>query len=328
MFIKIKVLKMRGTWKLRLRMILTSVIMFSIVYFLVMLAGIYLGITGWTFYMGVSLLIVFLQYWFGPSLVKRSMNVRPLSEAEAPHIHKMVAELAQEAGVPKPEVGLSEVNIPNAFAYGRTSRGGHIAITRPILGLLDYDELRAVLGHEMGHIKHNDMAITAAVSVIPMICYYIALSFMFSGDSRNGGGIIIGILGYVFYLIGQLLVLFISRTREYYADEASVEYGNRPAALVSALYKLSYGAARCNKETIENLNTNRAFFVNDINNAKHDVTDFQQIDFDGDGKISDDELRRLASSNVKISRKNGAMELLSTHPDSLKRVKRLAELEN
>jgi heat shock protein HtpX len=293
-----------------------------------MIVGWYLGISHWQLYMVMSLVITFLQYWFGPSLVKRSMNVRPLSEAEAPHIHQMVQELADAAGVPKPEVGLSEINIPNAFAYGRTSRSGHIAITRPILGLLDRDELRAVLGHEMGHIKHNDMLITSAVSLIPMICYYIALSFMFSGDSRNGGGIIIGILGYLFYLVGQILVLFISRTREYYADEASVEFGNRPAALVSALYKLSYGAARCSEQTISDLNTNRAFFVNDINNAQHDVTDFRQIDFDGDGKISDEELRRLVSADVKISRKNGVMEILSTHPDSLKRVKRLAELEN
>lgn len=319
---------MRGTWKLKLRMILTSVIMFSIVYFLVLLVGRYLGISSWRIYAGLSLLIVFLQYWFGPTLVKHSMNVRPLSEAEAPHIHKMVEELAQEAGVPKPEVGLSEINIPNAFAYGRSKRSGHIAITRPILGLLDYDELRAVLGHEMGHIKHNDMIVTATVSVIPMICYYIAMSFMFSHDNDAGVAIIIGMLGYLFYLIGQLLVLFISRTREYYADEASVEFGNRPAALVSALYKLSYGAAKCDEDTINNLNTNRAFFVNDINNAQHDVNDFSQVDFDGDGKVSDDELRRLANSNVKISKTNGIMELFSTHPDSLKRVKRLAELEN
>ena len=318
---------MRGTWRLRLRMVLTSVLMFTIVYFLIMLVARYLGISSWKFYFGVSIVIVFLQYWFGPSLVKRSMNVRPLSEAEAPHIHQMLQELADEAGVKKPELGLSEINIPNAFAYGRSSRSGHIAITRPILGLLDREELRAVLGHEMGHIKHNDMIVTAAVSVIPMICYYIALSFFFSGDSRNGGGILIGILGYLFYLLGQVLVLFISRTREYYADEASVEFGNRPAALVSALYKLSYGASRCSKETIDEVNTNRAFFVNDVNNAKNDVTDFQQIDFDGDGKITDEELKRLLNADVKISRKNGLMELFSTHPDSLKRVKRLAELQ-
>ena len=133
---------MRGTWKLRLRMMVDF--NFNVYYCLFPChdVGWYLGITSWQLYFGASLIITFLQYWFGPSLVKRSMNVRPLSEAEAPHIHKMVAELAQEAGIPKPEIGLSEIDIPNAFAYGRSSRSGHIAITRPILGLLDYDELK------------------------------------------------------------------------------------------------------------------------------------------------------------------------------------------
>lgn len=318
---------MRGTWKLKLRMWLTTILMFTIVYFLVSLAGAYLGISGGYFFLIVSLIIVFLQYWFGPSIVKRSMNVRPLSPQEAPHIHQMVEELSQAAGIPKPEIGLSEINIPNAFAYGRTSRSGHIAITRPILGLLDRDELKAVLGHEMGHLKHNDMAITAMVSVIPMICYYIALSFMFSRNNNNGG-FIIGIVGYVFYLIGQLLVLFISRIREYYADEASVEFGNRPAALVSALYKLSYGTAKVDSQIINEVNTTRAFFINDVNNAQSDINDFRQIDYNGDGSISDDELRRLNNARIEVSTSKKLMEILSTHPDTLKRVKRLSELEN
>lgn len=319
---------MKGTWKLKVRMALTMIILFTIVYFLVILAGSYLGIGGPSFYLIISLCIVAAQYWFGPTLVKHSMNVRPLSESEAPNIHQMVEELAREAGVPKPQVELSEINVPNAFAYGRSKRSGHIAITRPILGLLDRNELKAVLGHEMGHIKHNDMIVTAIVSLVPMICYYIALSFMFSRNNENNAGIIIGILGYVFYLIGQLLVLFISRTREYYADEASVEYGNRPADLVSALYKLSYGAARCNDETIKDVNTVRAFFVNDVDNATRDLNDFRQIDFDGDGSISEEELRELSQRNVDVSTSNKIMELFSTHPDSLKRVKRLSELEN
>lgn len=318
---------MRGTWKLKLRMWLTTILMFTIVYFLVSLAGAYLGISGGYFFLIVSLIIVFLQYWFGPSIVKRSMNVRPLSPQEAPHIHQMVEELSQAAGIPKPEIGLSEINIPNAFAYGRTSRSGHIAITHPILGLLDRDELKAVLGHEMGHLKHNDMAITAMVSVIPMICYYIALSFMFSRNNNNGG-FIIGIVGYVFYLIGQLLVLFISRIREYYADEASVEFGNRPATLVSALYKLSYGAAKVDSQIINEVNTTRAFFINDVNNAQSDINDFRQIDYNGDGSISDDELRRLNNARIEVSTSKKLMEILSTHPDTLKRVKRLSELEN
>ena len=110
---------MRGTWKLRLRMWLTTILMFSIVYFFVMLVARYLKINSWFFFMAVSLIIVFLQYWYGPTLVKHSMNVRPLSEAEAPNIHQMVEELAQAADVPKPEVCISEINIPNAFGDGR-----------------------------------------------------------------------------------------------------------------------------------------------------------------------------------------------------------------
>ena len=128
---------MKGTWKLKARMVLTMIILFTIVYFLVVLAGSYLGIGGPSFYLIISLCIVAAQYWFGPTLVKHSMNVRPLSESEAPNIHQMVEELAREAGVPKPQVELSEINVPNAFAYGRSKRSGHIAITRPILGLLD-----------------------------------------------------------------------------------------------------------------------------------------------------------------------------------------------
>ncbi len=320
---------MNGRWKLRLRqwlvMFLMFIVLFALIYAIAYLAGVR---TGLGFYFFASLAIIILQYLLGPTMVKHTMNVRPLTREEAPNIYEMVEELSKEANIPMPKIGLSEVNIPNAFAYGRSKRSGHIAITRPILGLLDKDELKAVLGHEMGHIKHNDMIVTTIASVIPMVCYYIALSFMFSRDDDNGIGFIIGIVGYAAYILGQFLVLLISRLREYYADEASVDFGNRPAALASALYKLSYGAARLNDQEIKDVGTLRAFFANDINNGERDVATFRQIDFDGDGKISDEDLRKFYNVGIKSGLGDSFKEILSTHPDSLKRAKRLAELDH
>lgn len=321
---------MNGRWRLRFRQWIVMFLMFIVLYVLISAIAYFAGFrTGIMFYLVLSIGIIFLQYLLGPTIVKSTMKVRPLTREEAPNIYDMVEELAHQANVPMPKIGLSEVNIPNAFAYGRSKRSGHIAITRPILGLLDRDELKAVLGHEMGHIKHNDMIVTTIVSVIPMICYYIALSFLFSrGDDDNGYGFLIGILGYAAYILGQFLVLLISRLREYYADEASVDFGNRPAALASALYKLSYGAARSNDDEIKDVNTIRAFFANDINNGERDVATFREIDFDGDGKISDDDLRRFYNSNISSKASDGFKEMFSTHPDSLKRVRRLAELDH
>lgn len=320
---------MKSSWKLQLRMLLVMAVLFFIVYVLVSLVAYFLGFGGsMYFFAGLSILIILAEYWFGPSIVKHSMRVRELTPEEAPYIHQMVEELAAEAGVPKPKVGISEVNIPNAFAYGRSSRSGHIALTRPIIGLLTRDELKAVIGHEMGHIKHNDMIVTTVVSIIPMICYYIALSFMFSGDNENNSGFIIGIIGYALYFVGQLLVLCISRIREYYADEASVAFGNKPSALASALYKLSFGAAKSNKNDLKEASTNRAFFVNDVNNGVADINSFKELDFDGDGSISEEELRRLNESKINIKTSEKLFEALSTHPNMLKRVKKLAELEN
>lgn len=321
---------MNGTWKLRLRLWIVSLLMFAIVFAIIVLAC---TLTGYRFGFGgyflISIGIIFLQYWFGPSLVKRTMRVRPLSKAESPKIYAMVEEMSSKAGIPTPEIGVSEIGIPNAFAYGRSKGSGHIAVTAPIINLLDDDELKAVIGHEIGHIKHNDMIVTTVISVLPMICYYLALSFLFSRDNDENAGImiIIGIVGYGAYLLGQLLVLFVSRIREYYADQASVELGNKPSALVSGLYKLSYGAARASDKTIKDVSTNRAFFANDINHGDRDVACFQQIDFDHDGRISDEDLAKFYRAEVVNSFSDNFTELFSTHPDSLKRARRLAELE-
>ena len=269
--------------------------------------------------------MVFVQYLLGPKLVESSMRVHYVSEQEAPKLHAMITDLAMKAGIPKPKVGISEINVPNAFAFGRTKKDGRICVTRGILRILDEGELEAVLGHEMSHIKHSDMIVMTLISVVPLICYYIFISMLFQ-DRDNGYGMIIGLGALGAYLVGQLLVLFISRTREYYADQGSVDLGCKPHNLASALYKLVYGSATSNKDEIKEVEGYKAFFVNDITDARNEINDLQQLDLDMDGKISEEELSRLRYSDTKVGTGQSVMELLSTHPNMVKRVKRLSEL--
>jgi heat shock protein HtpX len=177
----------------------------------------------------------------------------------------------------------------------------------------------------MSHINHSDMIVMTLISVVPLICYYIFISMLFQ-ERDNGYGVIIGIAALGAYLVGQLLVLFVSRAREYYADQGSVELGCKPHKLASALYKLVYGSATSNKDELKEVEGLKAFFVNDITDARNEINDLQQLDVDLDGKISEEELSRLRYSDTKIGAGSTIMELLSTHPNMVKRVKRLSEL--
>jgi len=315
-----------NTWLLKLRLFLAPVILFGILYLIIMLIASYFGFGYPLVYAGLGIAIILIQYLLGPKMVESSMRVHYVSEQEAPKLHAMVTDLAMKAGIPKPRVGISEINVPNAFAFGRTKRDGRICVTRGILRILDEEELEAVLGHEMSHINHSDMIVMTLISVVPMICYWIFISMLFQ-DRDNGYGMIIGIAALGAYLVGQLLVLFISRAREYYADQGSVDLGCKPHKLASALYKLVYGSATSNKDEIKEVEGFKAFFVNDVTDAKNEINDLQQLDIDMDGKISEDELSRLRYSDTKIGRGQSVMELLSTHPNMVKRVKRLSELD-
>lgn len=314
-----------NTLLLKLRLILAPIILFGILYLIITLIASYFGFGYPLVYAVLGIAIVVIQYLLGPKLVETSMRVHYVSEQEAPKLHAMVSELAMKANIPKPKVGISEINVPNAFAFGRTKGDGRICVTRGILRILDEEELEAVLGHEMSHINHSDMIVMTLISVVPLICYYIFISMLFQ-DRDNGYGVIIGIAALGAYLVGQLLVLFVSRAREYYADQGSVELGCKPHKLASALYKLVYGSATSNKDEIKQVEGFKAFFVNDITDARNEINDLQQLDIDMDGKISEEELSRLRYSDTKISTGQSVMELLSTHPNMVKRVKRLSEL--
>ena len=178
------------------------------------------------------------------------------------------------------------------------------------------------------------MAIITLLSAIPMILYWVAWSTMWGGalggnrDSKNGGGnytLLIGIAAFLLYFITNLLVLYGSRIREYYADKGSVDLGNMPNQLASALYKLvSTDASFKGREEMKRVQGMKAFFMNDPSQAWNEVRELSQIDENRDGKISQDELMALRQKNIRLSFGDKMMELFTTHPNTLKRIHTLA----
>ncbi len=319
-------MKVSGSWKLKLRLWLAAVLLFGLLYAIITAIGYYFGFGGPLAFAVFALLVVFIQYMLGPKMVETLMGVRYVSETEAPQLHQMVEDLAVKAGVPKPRIGVSETSVPNAFAFGKTKGDGRICVTRGILNVLNEKELKAVLGHEMSHINHSDMIVMTLISVVPLICYYIFISTLFSDGDRDGGVALIGFGALVAYFIGNLIVLFVSRVREYYADTGSVELGNQPNYLASALYKLVYGSARLDKNELKQVEGIKAFFVNDISDAKNEINDLKSMDLDMDGSISESELAQIKYTKTRVGAASRIMEIFSTHPNMVKRIKRLSEL--
>lgn len=316
---------------LQTRMFLLVALLFGILYGVITGVGTWMGAGNAISYLVLGFVFLGFQYLISPAIVGWTMRIKWVSEKEEPELHRMVAELAEAARLPKPRVGISQMSIPNAFAFGRTRRDGRVCVTQGILKLLSKDELRAVLGHEMSHIKHRDMMIITLISVIPLIMYWIAFSMMFRGafgGRRQGGyAALIGLGAFILYFITNLLVLYGSRIREYYADLGSVRLGSMPHHLATALYKLAYGNARMrNSEEMKRVEGIKAFFVNDPSRAWNEIRELSQIDRDMSGTIDYDELMELRQKEVRLGTSHKLMELFTTHPNMLKRIKHLSTL--
>lgn len=315
---------------LKLRLYLIMTVMFAVIYGLVVFAANLAGLGnlgGFYFYGILASVMLFIQYMIGPKMVEWSMSIRYVSEQEYPALHRMITDLARDAGIPKPKVGIARMPIPNAFAFGRWAKDGRVCVTEGIMNLLNERELRAVLAHEVSHLKHRDVAVITMISVIPMIAWYIAWSSLFSGGRERGNAVLIGIAAFAVYLITNLLVLYVSRIREYYADEGAVKLGNGPHHLASALYKLVYGSARVNKDSLKSIEGMKAFFANDPSRAAYEIRELSQLDLDGSGTIDANELMALQTRPVNVSTTDKIMEMLSTHPNMLKRIQRLSALQ-
>lgn len=188
-------------------------------------------------------------YFFSDRLVLRMHGARPLAPNDAPALHDMVHELAARAGIPVPRLYVIESPHANAFATGRNPERGVVAVTRGILQALDLRELRGVVAHEIAHIRNRDVLIASVAATIAAAVSYIGnllqWTTIFGGGQQDRGGQGTGLLAALVAPIGATMVqLAISRSREYLADETAARLTGEPAALASALARLSASAER------------------------------------------------------------------------------------
>jgi len=309
------------TAKLVASMSLTMILVFGLLFALLAALGSYfdIGIYG---IVGMAAVLGLIQWMIGPYVVRWSTNMRPLDKDEFPWIEETVHEICIKNKTKIPKITIANTGMPNAFVFGRTSKSATLTITRGLLNSLTQDEVKGVIAHEIGHIKHNDMVVMTIISVIPTIAYLIAISTMFN-RSRNqvGGAVLIGIGAFAVYFITNLLMLHFSRLREYYADNFA-GHQVRPSILANALAKITYGLS-FQKQEVKN-STLRSFYAVDPVASSYEVSKFAS--YYADQHISPEEVEKAMDWERKSSFSKFG-EIFRTHPLTFKRIEKLHELE-
>lgn len=210
------------------------------------------GVTGLIVAFGFALLMNAWTYWFSDKLALRMARAHQVTPEQEPRLHRMMEEVAGMAGLPKPKVYIVQNDAPNAFATGRNPKHSVVAVTTGIVRILNEDELKSVLAHEMGHIKNRDILISAIVATIASAVMFIAFMarwalFLGAFNRLRGYGALLPMALWIVIIIlapiGAMLIRSaISRQREYGADETGARICGRPLALASALRKLQMGA--------------------------------------------------------------------------------------
>lgn len=232
------------------------------------------GSTGLMIALGLALVMNIGSYWFSDKIVLRVYRARELSPSEAPMLHRMVDDLARNAGIPKPRVAIIPDSSPNAFATGRNPDNAVVAVTEGIVRLLSPDELRGVVAHEIGHIANRDILIQTVAGVLASVIIYIANMMQWAaifGGSRNseeGGGNVFTslLLAFLAPIAASLIQFAISRSREYGADATGARLCGNPLSLASALGKLQAASSR-NPMHEGNQATAHMFIVNPFSGA-------------------------------------------------------------
>jgi len=318
-------------WKLRLSMAgtLALIVGLSTLFFTVILS-----LTGTFDLLTLGILVgafSVVQWLISPYIIDALYHVRAMSATEQPQLHEAIDDLSKKSNISKPRLMLAQIPIPNAFAYGSPIAGTRIAVTDGLLKTLDQGEVEAVVGHELGHLRHRDVQVMMFVSLLPAVAYYIGyslmLSGMFGGNQKNqGGGAMLGIVFMAFSWIMNLFILYFSRLREYYADRHSasiVDGGSQKlstglAKIVSATKNM--GRMGRTRQQTKNLNAFKALFITDPDRANVDSAELSTMSVAGSQKLVQEMLSKKLTTADRI------LEIFSTHPNIVKRLKALQEL--
>ena len=291
---------MRLAWAVFITFFVMGILLWGIFWAMAWL----LGITGSALVYGVFLFIgfmVFIQWLIGPAIVKATTGAK---ECKDQKILSRVYDIADKARIPRPKVYLVNNPTPNAFAFGRTQASSNIALHTGLLEKLSQDEVKAVIAHEIGHIKHRDMIVITLASALPAILYYIIYFGVIAASSRNreGGVNYLGawLGGMVAQFFATILVLYLSRVREYYADSFSGHVTKKPKDLASALGKISYTLTQVRQPSPTAM---RSFYIADEVSSKY-------------------------SSQMEKEKGRAWMEMFMTHPLTYKRIKALERISS
>jgi heat shock protein HtpX len=214
--------------------------------------------------------LAFFQYYTSDKLALRASGARIVERDEAPELHDMIERLCAMADLPKPRVAIIDTDMPNAFATGRSPKHAAVAVTRGLWQRLEPQEIEGVLAHELSHVANRDVLIMTVASFFAMLAGLLTRFGLYSGmfgggRSRDNNSVpvwlIVLLVSVVTYFLSQLLILALSRYREYAADRGSALITGAPEHLMSALQKISSDMFRIPQTDLRAAEGMNAFFI-------------------------------------------------------------------
>jgi heat shock protein HtpX len=260
--------RFRPDRQLTARMLVTIVLL-GLVY-VGFIAALLVLIKSWFVVMLIAGGLLFTQFWFSDRIALYAMRARTVTAEQEPRLHGIIDRLCATADMPKPQVAIADMELPNAFATGRSTNRAVLCVTTGLLRRLDTEELEAVLAHELSHVAHRDVVVMTVASFLGVLAGLIArfafYSSLYGGgrrDSRDNTFVLIlavMAVSVAVYAISFLLIRALSRYRELAADRSGAMLTGRPSALASALTKVSGQIARIPTRDLRTVEAFNAFF--------------------------------------------------------------------